>query len=76
MVRTAHPYVHILSMESSVKKNVVVRIHSVIMPMDVTPPQYHQQVGTIMLPWWNLFPFFNDMCIKIPLYVTVDKKQQ
>ena len=54
-------YVHILLMEFAVMKRVIAQSHHVIMPMDARPPHYHQEVGTIMLLWWNLFPFLNHM---------------
>ena len=54
-------YVLILIMDFSVMKRVLAQFHPVIMPMDVRPPPYHQQVGTIMVLWWNLFPFLNYM---------------
>ena len=60
-VEIALLYVYILIMEFSVMKRVLAQNHPVIMPMDVRPPPYHQQVGTIMLLWWNLFPFLNHM---------------
>ena len=44
-------YVLILIMEFSVMKRVLAQSHPVIMPMDVRPPPYHQQVGTIMVLW-------------------------
>ena len=61
MVTTAYPYVHILIMEFSVMKRVLAQSYHVIMPMDVRPSHYHQQVGKIVLLWWNLFPFLNHM---------------
>lgn len=51
MVTTAYPYVHILIMDFSVMKRVLAQSYHVIMPMDVRPSHYHQQVGKIVLLW-------------------------
>lgn len=41
MDRTVHKYAHPHFMENYVLKNVIVRIHLVILCMDVVPPRVH-----------------------------------